>query len=607
MFLINTNIKWKLFSLMLFSFSVLANASDITNEVFGAVKEGVVAAFGDFNSDELTDVFLIRDKMKVLQILYGAETEPFLRNGPYCSYENYQITSVVPGDFDGDALMDVLVTLKPKDSDQELYSVFVHWGGPEGLNCTPESAKPLLQTLGEPLALDFNCDMIIDLYGLNETGERMFWIFQKSREPPQQRRQATPTGTNAFPATIKTPNANAYLDLNGDFMADLFVQTDKHYEVWYGRYGEQKEDFTFNHTIDISIVGTDYNLGQAVFADFELEGVENIILPVCFHKDCTNSTILVHDGSNFRDVHVNFKDPQAVSWGFVPPVKDDVYLKTITARSGDFNMDGYPDLIMTLQTLTGPKRMQTFLLENVPCKMCNPPLKRTFEVKWNALNPLGNDTVAGAFYDFYQDGVLDVILIQKTKNGQYRPLAFRNTLDYDANFVKVIVLTGLVNKKNPTMHTALGRKKRTYGTNLPGPRITYFTTTQDGDLQRGSSVQLPQSSYFALQLPYTIFGLGRTPNFVDSLTVGLGHMSRPFTQLIPNSQIIVVPKPIEDPQRWKAQLFVTPSKLILMSVVALGGTCLVIVLIILVLYIKEKREDKQEKLQEAHRFHFDAM
>ncbi|KAM7358433.1 T-cell immunomodulatory protein [Cochliomyia hominivorax] len=602
-----SNMKNCLVVLLLCCLQQFSWASDITNEVFGVVKEGIVAAFGDFNSDELTDVFLIRDHMKVLQILYGADTEPFLRNGPYCSYDNSQITSVVPGDFDGDALMDVLVTVKPDGSRDQIYNVYVHWGGPEGLNCTKESDVPLLRTKGEPLALDFNRDMIIDLYGLDEDGSRMFWIFQKSRVPPTKLRQAPPTGDSVFSASIKIPNANAYLDLNGDFTADLFVQTDKYYEVWYGRNGDQKEDFTFNHTIDISIVGSDYRLGQAVFADFELEGVENIILPVCFQKDCTNSTILVHDGSNFRDVHVSFKDPQAVSWGFVPPIEDDVYLKTITARSGDFNMDGYPDLIMTMQTLTGPKRMQTFLLENVPCKMCNPPLKRTFEVKWNALNPLGEDTVAGAFYDFYQDGVLDVILIQKTKSGQYKPLAFRNTLDYDANFVKVIVLTGLINKKNPTLHTALGRKKRTYGTNLPGPRITYFTTTQDGDLQRGSSVQLPQSSYFALQLPYTIFGLGRTPNFVDSLTVGLGHMSRTWTQLIPNSQIIVVPKPIEDPQRWKAQLFVTPSKLILMSVVALGGTCLVIVLIILVLYIKEKREDKQEKLQEAHRFHFDAM
>lgn len=334
----------------------------------------------------------------------GAETEPFLRNGPYCSYDDYQITSVVPGDFDGDALMDVMVTVKPTGSRLEVYNVFVHWGGPEGLNCTKETEVPLLQTFGEPLALDFNRDMIIDLYGLSAEKQRTFWIFQKSRVPPEERKQAPPLGSDNFTAKIKTPNANAYLDLNGDFTADLFIQTDKAYEVWYGRNGDQKEDFTFNHTIDTTIVGSDNTLGQAVFADFELEGVENIILPVCFQKDCSNSTILVHDGLHFRDVHVSFKDPQAVSWGFVPPIEDDVYLKTITARSGDFNMDGYPDLIMTLQTLTGPKRMQTFLLENVPCKMCNPPLKRTFEVKWNALNPLGEDTVAGAFYDFYQDG-----------------------------------------------------------------------------------------------------------------------------------------------------------------------------------------------------------
>lgn len=328
-----------------------------------------------------------------------------MRNEEYCSFTKFQITSVVPGDFDGDALMDVLVTLKPIGSKEEIYSVFVLWGGENGhLNCTNESEPALLKTKGEPLAIDFNRDMIIDLYGVSENDDRVFWIFQKSREPPIRRTQAPPTGDTSFGATIKTPNANAYLDLNMDFTADLFVQTDKYYEVWYGRNGEQKEDFTFNHIIDTNIIGSEYNLGQAVFADFELEGVQNIILPVCFQKDCTNSTILVHDGHNFRDIHVNFKDPQALSWGFVPPNTDDVYLKTITPRSGDFNMDGYPDLIMTLHALTGPKRMQTFLLENVRCKMCNPPLKRTFEVKWNALNPLGNDTVAGAFYDFYQDG-----------------------------------------------------------------------------------------------------------------------------------------------------------------------------------------------------------
>ena len=36
-----------------------------------------------------------------------------------------------------------------------------------------------------------------------------------------------------------------------------------------------------------------------------------------------------------------------------------------------------------------------------------------------------------------------------------------------------------------------------------------------------TAVQLSQSAYFALQCPYTVFGLGRTPNFVDKLAVGM--------------------------------------------------------------------------------------
>lgn len=145
------------------------------------------------------------------------------------------------------------------------------------------------------------------------------------------------------------------------------------------------------------------------------------------------------------------------------------------------------------------------------------------------------------------------------------------------------------------------------GTNLPGPRIKYYTTTQEGSEQHGGSSQLPQSAYFSLHLPYTIFGLGRTPNFVDFVEIGLAKKSRSWPQVIPNSQIFVIPSPPNKPENWKIQLFVTPSKIILKSVIALFGICLVILLIILGLHIKERREDKLEKLQEAQRFHFDAM
>lgn len=101
--------------------------------------------------------------------------------------------------------------------------------------------------------------------------------------------------------------------------------------------------------------------------------------------------------------------------------------------------------------------------------------------------------------------------------------------------------------------------------------------------------------------------MGRTPNFVDTLTVGLSNRSRDWTQIIPNSQMVVIPWPTDEPTKWKAQLFVTPSKLILMSVAGLTGLCGIITLIILGLYWKERQEDKKERLQESHRFHFDAM
>lgn len=60
--------QWLLLVLL---YAVAIQASDITSVVFGDIKEGVVAAFGDFNSDELTDIFVIQDDRKMLQILFG--------------------------------------------------------------------------------------------------------------------------------------------------------------------------------------------------------------------------------------------------------------------------------------------------------------------------------------------------------------------------------------------------------------------------------------------------------------------------------------------------------------------------------------------------------
>ncbi|CAL1685003.1 unnamed protein product [Lasius platythorax] len=581
-----------------------ARCSDITSAVFGNVLDGMPAAFGDFNSDELTDVFMLRrkpeDAQTTVEIFLAADQEPLLRPAPHlnCSFKNH-VTSVVPGDFDGDVFMDVLVTTF-NHTDKFTY-VHILWGG-NGLNCSSESAPLIMRD--QPLALDYNQDMIIDLFGVDREGRRVFWVFNENRTTPRIIYMPW-IDPDKPPEPVRNPHSNAFLDLNSDFLSDLVVTTRKSFEIWLGT----ELGFGFSHEIDLPYnISKDEHFrgefGQTLYLDVELTGKMALLLPLCLNEDCTNCAIMMYQ-NGWYNLGVNFRDPNTVLWGFVRP-DGRRYTETITLRGGDFNMDGYPDLLATLQSSVGK---QSFLLQNVACKdMACVGFNRTFEVKWQALNPFYNETAMAVFYDFYQDGILDVILVEFDKtNNLYRTAAFKNSLDYDANFVKVMVLTGRTNSMYPISPGSLGKKKRTYGTNLPGPSIAYRTTTQDGSPRNAIAAQLPQSAHFSLNLPYTTFGLGRTPNFVDALTIGVGGKSREWPQIIPNSQMVVIPNPIAEPSRWKAQLFVTPSKLILLSAAALTGTCGLITAIILGLYWKERREDKIERLQEAHRFHFDAM
>jgi integrin alpha FG-GAP repeat containing protein 1 len=59
-------------SLFLLAFLVLSSsATDISEIVFGDQVDLIPAAYGDFNSDELTDVFVLRDNFKTIDILLG--------------------------------------------------------------------------------------------------------------------------------------------------------------------------------------------------------------------------------------------------------------------------------------------------------------------------------------------------------------------------------------------------------------------------------------------------------------------------------------------------------------------------------------------------------
>lgn len=67
-------VTWILVILTLVDFSVSSSdtSNNITRIAFGGIRDALPAAYGDFNSDELTDIFILTGEQQTVQILYGS-------------------------------------------------------------------------------------------------------------------------------------------------------------------------------------------------------------------------------------------------------------------------------------------------------------------------------------------------------------------------------------------------------------------------------------------------------------------------------------------------------------------------------------------------------
>lgn len=54
------------------SVSTSDTSNNITRITFGGIRDALPAAYGDFNSDELTDIFILTGEQQTVQILYGS-------------------------------------------------------------------------------------------------------------------------------------------------------------------------------------------------------------------------------------------------------------------------------------------------------------------------------------------------------------------------------------------------------------------------------------------------------------------------------------------------------------------------------------------------------
>ncbi|CAB1339561.1 unnamed protein product, partial [Coregonus sp. 'balchen'] len=220
---------------------------DVTTDLFGSENHGTVAAFGDFNSDKQTDIFIIREQSELVIFLADLKApyfKPKVHIPKYALPTNFIITGVVPGDYDGDSQMDVLLTAQLKTEANSNTMVFVFWGNNQTLgkivallgldsglwntkfeacrkkDCTLTQSEngqvDLNKTfVDQPLIMDFNGDMIPDIFGV---------IAGVSADSSTE--VCYLTGRNAVwqpalssPLKMRIPHSNAFIDLNKDFTA----------------------------------------------------------------------------------------------------------------------------------------------------------------------------------------------------------------------------------------------------------------------------------------------------------------------------------------------------------------------------------------------------
>ncbi len=99
-----------------------------------------------------------------------------------------------------------------------------------------------------------------------------------------------------------------------------------------------------------------------------------------------------------------------------------------------------------------------------------------------------------------------------------------------------------------------------YTSALPGATVSFSTTDRNGHKELGVAT-VRGNGDSPLQLPFVLFGLGETPNFVESLTIGVGYSLPPsnvssrrtsykeWSLLVPNSQVVVLTQHPDDSGR----------------------------------------------------------
>ncbi|KAJ3108911.1 hypothetical protein HK100_003375, partial [Physocladia obscura] len=585
---------------------------------------GSLVAFGDVNSDKKADLFVAPtgqegvgfwlwdetlhsfDSFSLVTAQSTSQSQQSLPQQLLVPWPAANAANAIPADFDRDGILDLL--LMATDAQGKLL-MEVHWGSNQNSINITSSILPSATT-AQPFLVDIDGSLSPALLGYTyaDPSNLSVWSFTTNRTVSVSPAPAYFLNQSKSVCSYSSPHSNAFIDLNGDCLADLFLTCfDKSTSRSYFQIWTNSRDNGFALVIEQNFP-TAYT-GPVTFADMDADGTMDMVFNSCDDlagKSCHinilyNSQIplcstSILKGSSCRPVNDLCSADESFDFRSVyskiplqdvlPSAEEKIDLFAMPLRLGDFDKDGFPDILILTHT------RYTKLLQSIPCTkfICsniefsgNKRFFKTKTVGTETLNALEGEKTGAAFFDLYEDGTLDILVFSKDNAKIEKIDFFRNDFYSDGFFLKSLVLNGVCpgwcdeGEKFPD--------PKPYGVNFAGATLKYTVIDTNGQKHATQLAQLPQSSYFALNTPYTLAGLGRTNNYIETLSVGTSKQKRDnvatYYGMIPNSQLVIIPYEAdadEGPSSWKLEMFINPSKFvpwvfvsILSTIVAFSG------------------------------------
>lgn len=494
--------------------------------------------------------------------------------------------------------------------------------------------------------------MQVDLLGSLSKGTGKLEVLQANAGSPDKL-------TNGYKRTqfepslecgTETPHWNAFADVNGDGRPDLLLTCSKSngLELIVLLAGVDGYDLAWRHMLP---QGT----SQLTVIDVDADGSPDLVFTVCSQPDNCTLHILYNlqlpfcsskkDNLKCRSNAAHFANGTGSSAPFEfdgdrhqqialsQILKGASLMRTdpvtnlpVPLSFGDYNLDGHPDLLLTVSSkASSANDSRAVLLQNLPCDgtprigcatgKSGQQRRRTFAPQFDHVEALAAEKgiVQAAFADIKGKGGLSIIA-NGYAPGSDRPrlVVFHNEAYNDAFFVRAECLNSVC--PAPCGRMATGSKAaQPYGVNYSGASFRLSFTDIDGSVRVRSASQLSQTSNRALQQPFAIFGLGRTNSFVDLFSAGVSSRlsgtpaTHTSSHIIPNSDLIVIPPHADSPNDWTFQIHIHPAAHFIWVTVALATALTILVSLTAFFKIQERREDDAEKRKRAHAINFDAM